>query len=236
MLQVVTAFWHVPAGTLSAILNDLESLRSERLQCICMTLPCCRETLRSPMSSWSHWVQTLKRISSASRPLQCYRHSARGALKCDQMGTFSTIQPVNPLINTLFDSIQSNISERTYRKYISYSFRERERAYHAIKWREIHPNTSRYIFWRSHSPRAGSVQPTDLMLGVLAQFPESPDRCHSSSLGVKRRYRRLYNSPLPGLTEQRLWERKMRRGIIAPPPSRAVPASLIPAATPLLLR
>lgn len=28
------------------------------------------------------------------------------------------------------------------------------------------------------SPRGGRVQLTDLMLGVLAQFPESPERCH----------------------------------------------------------
>lgn len=33
--------------------------------------------------------------------------------------------------------------------------------------------------WESHSPRGGRVQLTELVLGLLAQFPEGPDRCHS---------------------------------------------------------
>lgn len=41
-------------------------------------------------------VKVFRPISSASLPVQCYRHNARGAPKCDLLRTFSSIQSNNP--------------------------------------------------------------------------------------------------------------------------------------------
>lgn len=58
----------------------------------------CRPAPRSPAGTWlsNHRVQAFRPISSASLPLQCYRQNARGAPKCDQLRTFSSISAIKP--------------------------------------------------------------------------------------------------------------------------------------------
>lgn len=71
------------------------------------------------------------------------------------------------------------------------------------------------------SPRGGRVQFTDLVLCVLAQFPESPERCHFSPA-----HRRGDTATAP-VTKPRVWRREAvkeeeeQSGFKHLPPARA---------------
>lgn len=126
--------------------------------------------------------QALSPISSAYSLLQCYRHAARGVPQHDQLRTFSTIKSNKPLseltklirehqINadlgvkpeTCFHFFDGGASVGVQLNSVREAEREREQ--------QIHHSTT-------HSPRGRRVQLTDLIPGVLTQFPESLDRCH----------------------------------------------------------
>lgn len=98
----------------------------------------------------------------------------------------------------------------------------------------MYPNQTSFQSRWSHSPRGGRVQFTDLVLGVLAQFPESPDRCHPDRLrGDETRITKHTTTQADRATS--VEEDKEWRGFKALPPLRTVRASLslLSVATPL---
>lgn len=80
------------------------------------------------------------------------------------------------------------------------------------------------------------MQFTDLVLGVLAQFPESPERCHSDRLRGEETPRLVTKQPTTTNREDRatsVTEEERQSGFKAlPPGERMAPASLLSAATP----
>lgn len=169
----------------------------------------------------SSGVQALRPISSACLPLQCYRRAARGAAgkmwptadiyECPAL--YHQTNPPTSCVNT-----RSNITDKNNR----YVWRN-------IVWKTENQVSS--VLGRSarhfvkvplqrtaggfYSPRGGGVQFTDLVLGVLAQFPESPDGCHCDRLrGEEKRREETRRDAAadydtreapPALTEGRLW-------------------------------
>lgn len=169
-----------------------------------------------------------------------------------QLRTFSTAKPRKPLCKNqpahpqcALNVTERRCAEENLGRTSSPAFKMCSTAAFRVPWMNVLlPSLGFFPGGNVGSPGGGRVQATDLMLDVLAQFPESPDRCHFWSsekegdtpppAGYETLTESSSSPTEPGREPSgREEEEEEQRGFKALPPPLTVPASpLSPTPTP----